>query len=59
MDGSRYHRIESLIEYNTTEMSLSQLACESGKATVVSNAVDKCLFYGRSSCSMSGQQQDQ
>ena len=40
-------------------MSLSQLACESGKATVVSNAVDKCLFYGRSSCSMSGQQQDQ
>ena len=40
-------------------MSLSQLACESGKATVVSNVVDKCLFYGSSSCNMSGQQQDQ
>ena len=39
MDGSRQHRIESLIEYNTTEMSLSQLVCESGKATVGSNAV--------------------
>ena len=37
MDGSRQHRIESLIEYNTTEMS--PLACESGKATVVSSAV--------------------
>ena len=30
-------------------MSLSQLVCESGKATVMSNVVEKYLFYGSSS----------
>ena len=30
------------------------LACETGKATVVSNAAEKCLFCSSSSCNMPG-----